>query len=142
MMQKNFVITTTQNQNRILLSQTQLSIAVKYFTSGSKMALRDLLNLIKYKTYPSIYVQLNHIDLKQNLEKSNLIKGNAYANITITGVTEKYCFSVSSDRDGGHYFLNGRKNISIRNFGLDPPVEMMGLIKVNGLIWISILFVK
>jgi len=135
---KNFVITATQSQNRILLSQTQLSIAVKDFTSGNKMALRDFLKLIKYKTYPSIHVQLNYIDLKQNIDKSKLIKGNAYANITITGITKQYCFPISSDSDGENYFLNGRKNISIRDFGLVPPVEMMGLIKVSE--WIDLDF--
>lgn len=138
MLPKNFVITATQNQNRILLGQTQLSIAVKDFTSGNKMALRDFLKLIKYKTYPSIHIQLNYIDLKQNLDKSKLIKGNAYANITITGVTKQYCFPISSDSDGENYFLNGRKNISIRDFGLVPPVEMLGLIKVSE--WIDLDF--
>lgn len=135
---KNFAITATQNQNRILLSQMQLSIAVKDFTSGNKMALRDFLKLIKHKTYPSIHVQLNYIDLKQNFDKSKLIKGNAYANITITGVTKQYCFPISSDSDGENYFLNGRKNISIRDFGLIPPVEMLGLIKVSE--WIDLDF--
>jgi len=135
---KNFVFTATQNQNRILLSQTQLSIAVKDFTSGNKMALRDFLRLIKYKTYPSIHVQLNYIDLKQNQDKSKVIKGNAYADITITGVTKQYCFPISADSDGENYFLNGRKNISIRDFGLVPPVEMMGLIKVSE--WIDLDF--
>lgn len=135
---KNFVITATQNQNRILLNQMQLSIAVKDFTSGNKMALRDFWKLIKHKTYPSIHVQLNYIDLKQNLDKSRLIKGNAYANITITGITKQYCFPISSDSDGENYFLNGRKNISIRDFGLVPPVEMLGLIKVSE--WIDLDF--
>ncbi|HZK68862.1 MAG TPA: YceI family protein [Paludibacter sp.] len=135
---KNFVITATQNQNRILLGQTQLSIAVKDFTSGNKMALRDFLKLIKSKTYPSIHVQLNYIDLKQNFDKSKMIKGNAYADITITGITKKYCFPISSDSDGENYFLNVRKNISIRDFGLVPPVEMLGLIKVSE--WIDLDF--
>lgn len=67
-----------------------------------------------------------------------MIKGNAYANITITGITKQYCFPISSDSDGENYFLNGRKNISIRDFGLIPPVEMMGLIKVSE--WIDLDF--
>lgn len=135
---KNFLITATQNQNRILLSQTQMSIAVKDFTSNNKMALRDFLKLIKHKSYPYIQVQLNYIDLNQNTEKSKLTKGNAYANITITGITKQYCFPISADSDGENYFLNGRKNISIRDFGLVPPVEMMGLIKVSE--WIDLDF--
>jgi hypothetical protein len=135
---KKILITATQNQNRILLSQTQMSIAVKDFTSNNKMALRDFLKLIKYKSYPFIQVQLNYIDLKQNADKLKLTKGNAYANITITGITKQYCFPISADSDGENYFLNGRKNISIRDFGLVPPVEMMGLIKVSE--WIDLDF--
>ena len=115
-----------------------MSIAVKDFTSNNKMALRDFLKLIKYKSYPFIQVQLNYIDLKQNADKSKLTKGNAYANITITGITKQYCFPISADSDGENYFLNGRKNISIRDFGLVPPVEMMGLIKVSE--WIDLDF--
>lgn len=136
--QKNFIITATQNQNRIQLSQTKVSIFVKDFTSSNKMALRDFLKLIKSNVYPSISVQLNYIDLKQSFDKSKPITGNAYANITITGITKQYCFPVSYNTNGELYYMDVRKNISIKDFGLVPPVEMMGLLKVSE--WIDLNF--
>ena len=44
---KSLTLTTTQNQNKLFLSQNQLSILVKNFSSDNVMARRDFLKLIK-----------------------------------------------------------------------------------------------
>ena len=135
---KSITITATQNQNKIYLSQNQLAIQINNFTSDNIMALRDFKKLIKSDTYPSIKVQLNYIESASGNDKEVYSKGNASVNITITGVTRQYFIPVSSNKKDDCITIVGEKKMSIRDFGLEPPIEMLGLIKVSE--WISIDF--
>jgi hypothetical protein len=138
LLNKPITITATQTQNKIYLSQNQLVINVKNFSSDNPMALRDFQKLIKSDSYPSIKVQLNHIETLPDNNKELYSKVNASVNITITGVTHQYNIPVTSTKKGDSVSLKGIEKISIRDFGLQPPIEMMGLIKVSE--WISIDF--
>ena len=135
---KNFTFTATKNQNRIYISENQLSIPVRKFNSDNRMALRDFLKLIKSVDYPNLLVQLNYFESTPGSDKIRFSKGNASVNITITGVTKQFNIPITSNQEGDIYAVDGKKNISIRDFGLTPPVEMMGLIKVSE--WIDINF--
>jgi len=135
---KKITVTTTQNKNKIFTSQNQLSIAVKNFTSENGMARRDFLKLIKSEAYPNLEVQLNYIETLPGKEKDRYARGNAFVNITITGVTKQYLIPVYSNQLGEFVSVDGGKKINIQDFGLEPPVEMLGLIKVSE--WINIDF--
>ncbi|MNX24805.1 YceI-like domain protein [compost metagenome] len=135
---KKLSFTTSQNQNKISLSENKLSVAVKNFSSHNKMALRDFLKLIKSDTYPNMQVQINYLDLQPSLEKNQPNSMNAIVSITITGVKRHYSIPVSYSSDGDLYFIKGKKKLSIRDFGLTPVSQMMGLIKVSE--WIDIDF--
>jgi len=135
---RSITMTASQNQNKIFLSQNQLAIQVSNFSSDNVMALRDFKKLIKSDAYPQIKVQLNYIETLPGNEKDAYSKGNASVSITITGVTHQYSIPVSSNKQSEYISVVGGKKIDIRDFGLQPPVEMMGLIKVSE--WISIDF--
>jgi hypothetical protein len=135
---RSITMTASQNQNKIFLSQNQLAIQVDNFSSDNVMALRDFKKLIKSDAYPQIKVQLNYIETLPGNEKDTYSKGNASVSITITGVTHQYSIPVSSNKQSEYISVIGGKKINIRDFGLQPPVEMMGLIKVSE--WINIDF--
>lgn len=135
---KSLTLTTTQNQNKLFLSQNQLAILVKNFSSDNVMARRDFLKLIKSDIYPTINVQLNYLETANGKKIEANSKGVAYVNITITGVTKQYHIPVTSNKEGEFVLVDGNKSISIRDFGLTPPVEMMGLLKVSE--WIDLDF--
>ncbi len=135
---RNFYLTATQNQNKIFISENQLSIPVNNFNSDNKMALRDFKKLMKSDTYPNLQVQLNYFETLPATEKKEITKGNASVSITITGITKQFIIPVTSSQDGDIYSISGSKNMSIREFGLTPPVEMLGMIKVSE--WIDIDF--
>ena len=135
---KTINITTTQKQNKLYTSQNQLSIAVKNFKSENAMALRDFLKLIKSDSYPNLLVQLNYVETLPGNEKNRYTRGNAFVNITITGVMKQYHIPVCSNQHGEYVTVDGGKKINIQDFGLEPPVEMLGLIKVSE--WINIDF--
>jgi hypothetical protein len=131
-------VVTTQNQNKIYVSQNQLSVVVKNFVSNNTMALKDFLKLLKSDTYPVLQVQLNYLDLQPLSDKGKTYNGEALVNITITGKTRHYSIPITFVSNGDVYTVNGNKKLSIRDFGLTPETKMMGLIKVSE--WIDIDF--
>ena len=131
-------VTTTQNQNKISLSDNKLLVVVKDFSSDNRMALKDFLKLLKSDTYPTMQVQISYIDIQPSSEKGDVYNCNAVVSITITGVKRYYCIPISFNSDKDLYVVNGKKKISIRDFGLTPKSQMMGLIKVSE--WIDIDF--
>ena len=131
-------VVTTQNQNKIFVSQNQLSVVVKNFVSTNAMALKDFLKLLKSDTYPILQVQLNYLDLQPLSEKGKMYNGEALVNITITGKTRHYSIPITFVSNGDVYTVNGNKKLSIRDFGLAPEANMMGVIKVSE--WIDIDF--
>ena len=135
---RNFSINATQSQNKIVLSQNEHSISVTDFDSKNKLALRDFLKLVKADTYPTFRVKLNYFEIEPKAISKDLSKANASIDLTITGKTKQYNIPISSNREGDLYILKGTEKLNIRDFGLVPPVEMMGLIRVNE--WISIDF--
>ena len=132
--EENFTIKTIRSQNKIVLGQNQLSVAVRNFTSNNKMALRDFFKLLKADNYPFMRFQLNSIEIMPNQIR-------AFVNITITSITKEYCIIVSASHNGDIYTITGRKSLSIKDFCLIPPVEMMGLIRVNEFIEIELNFI-
>lgn len=131
-------VLTTQNLNKIFVSQNQLSVIVKNFDSNNTMALKDFLKLLKSDLYPTLQVQLNYLDLQPLSEKGKMYNGQALVNITITGVSKQYSIPITFVSNGNVYTVNGHRKLSIRDFGLTPQSKMMGMIKVNE--WIDIDF--
>ncbi len=135
---QKFKLKATIFQNKIIAGENELSIAVNNFSSDNKMALRDFKKLMKSEVYPYMKVQL--ISLEQQPDVCSISTGCAMAtvSITITGVTKQYAFPINYHIIDGMYNVSGEKKISICDFGLTPPVEMFGLIRVSE--WIDIKF--
>jgi hypothetical protein len=131
-------LVTTQNQNKIAVSQNQLSVVVKHFDSNNALALKDFLKLLKSDNYPTLQVQLNYLEVQPLSEKGKTYSGEALVNITITGKTRYYSIPITFSSNSDLYTVNGNKKLSIRDFGLSPENKMMGLIKVSE--WIHIDF--
>lgn len=131
-----YVFLANQILNRITISQNKLALEVKNFTSGNKMALNGFFKLIKSESYPFLSIQLNSLELLPVAPDSNSVQGKASVNITITGVTKQYSMLFSARLENGIQCADSKMKISIRDFGLVPPVEMMGLVKTSE--WIEI----
>jgi hypothetical protein len=135
---RNMTIATIHSYNKMVLSETQLSVEIDKFTSSNKMALCNFKKLLKSDTYPTVQIHFNPIEMQPDTEKGQCYKSNVIANITITGVTRQYSIPILTNCEGDLFIVDGMKKMSIRDFGLTPPVQMMGLIKVSE--WIDINF--
>jgi hypothetical protein len=136
---QKFKLKATIFQNKIIAGENELSIAVNNFSSDNKMALRDFKKLMKSEVYPYMKVQLISLQQQPGL-CSDSTEGSVVAtvSITITGVTKQYTLPINYRTIDGIYNVFGEKKISICDFGLVPPVEMFGLIRVSQ--WIEIKF--
>lgn len=137
LLRKTQTLKATQNKNKIYLSDNKLSITVKNFSSNNKIALDGFLDLLKSETYPLLNVEFNYLETP-TVEKDASFKTKTLVSFTITGVTKQYTIPITAIQNGDQYTINGNKSIDIRDFGLVPPVRMMGLVRVSE--WINIDF--
>jgi hypothetical protein len=135
---RNFTLCASQYQNKITLGEHKISLAVKRFTSDNIMALRDFLKLVKANEYPSIQININELETNATLEKEQAGKAMATVDLCITGITKQFLIPIDTKHSGDQFRLKGTKQISIRDFGLSPPIGMLGLLKVSE--WIEIHF--
>lgn len=137
--QKKLYLTAFRRDNQLYLSEKNLEIPVKNFTSNNRMALRDFYKLVKSDEYPVMHIELDHVRLSNEPvdEISHAAEvGDAVIDVTITGVTKRYTFPVIADKNDDHFTFDLKKKINIRDFDLTPPVHMMGMLKVEE--WITI----
>lgn len=135
---KTITASLTQGQNKIILGQNQYAIAIKNFSSDNIIALNGFLKLMKSDEYPNLIVQLNQLQIQPTSEKTHLSGIKANMNFTITGITKTYSFPITATKVGDQYRIDGNLDLNIHDFGLVPPVAMMGLVKVSE--WINIDF--
>jgi len=137
LLRKTQLIKTIQTKNKVHLSENKLSISVNGFTSDNKIALDGFLELLKVDIHPNLIVEFNYLE-KIKTEKTKFVNTKTLVSFTITGVTKQYIIPITATLDGNKYTITGNKSINIRDFKLEPPVKMMGLVKVSE--WINIDF--
>ncbi len=135
---KSPIITVNTLGNKVRLTENNISIPVCNFESDNKMALRDFRKLIQEDQYPFIQLTVNQIEAYTSKENTKQTVATANIQLTITGKTRNYLLNFETQNRDNQLELKGKKRISIRDFGLEPPVAMMGLIKVSE--WIDIQF--
>ncbi len=136
-MTKKIALTANVTNNKLFLSENKLSIRIRNFKSENLIAQNEFYKLMMTDKYPELYLHLIYFEAASNAKKS-YDEGNALVNITITGVTKQYEIPVTASRKGEIITLTGKKKMTIRDFGLTPPVAMLGLVKVSE--WIEIDF--
>lgn len=131
---RTFTINTIGN--KIRLTENKIDIPVSMFESDNKMALRDFKKLINEEKHPDIALTFNQISAYSTNKGSKKISATAFIDLNITGQTKSYQIPFETQLNDKNMHLTGKKRISIRDFGLEPPVTMLGLIKVSE--WIEI----
>ena len=112
-----------------IFDQNQYAISVDNFVCDNKHITSDLKKALKMDEYPYMYLQLNKlIDFGKS-------QGNKQAelSITIAGVTNDYClnYELKPSIENGEFLVNLASDFDMREFGIEPPTALMGLIKVK-----------
>lgn len=122
--------------NQIKFTGAVLTLNNRGFDCGSKGINRDFHDLLKTDQYPKILLELNKVTL------SSPTKGQATVFITIAGKQKSYELPVTIT-EGEIAEFRGNLHLDIRNFNLEPPKKLFGMIVVKDEIDIQFdLFVK
>lgn len=118
------VVTYTQSGNQMKFKGAILVLDNRGFDCGSKGINRDFHDLLRTKEHPKISLELNKVLL------SSPGKGLATVCITIAGKQNFYEVPVSI-KDGDVAQFQGNLHLDIRDFDLEPPKKLFGMIVVK-----------
>lgn len=127
-------------KNKLVVEQNKLDIDVRGFKSENLIAQREFYKLMKVEQFPRMKIELLRFVPGTETNADHLC-GTAVLNITITNVTKKYEFPVVIGKDDGLMRVAGKKRISITDFGLAAPKNLLlGMVKINEQIVIDLNF--
>jgi hypothetical protein len=101
-----------------------LSLDTRGFDCGSQPINNDFHKLIQSEKYPQILIEL----LEIRLQKPGF--ANAVVNITIAGTRKEHTFPVEFT-EGGISNIKGILLLDIKDFKLEPPKKLFGMIVVK-----------
>lgn len=129
------LVSANMQDNKLFVDHNKLEIDVRGFKSDNRIGQSEFYKLMKVEQFPKMNIEL--VRYEPCSEKK--LNGNAVLNITVTNVTRKYEFPVTIGKDDGLMRIVGRKRISITDFGLSAPTNLLfGLAKINDKIVIDL----
>lgn len=107
----------------------ELRIPVCFLETDNKLMQKDFYNLLEADKHPYIQIQIEEQKVIRALETSNQ---RLEFRVTLAGVTNYLTFDLNSIRTGENtWFLESKKSVMLKQFGLEPPKKLAGLVKVD-----------
>jgi|TARA_R110001599_G_scaffold1889_1_gene9519 polyisoprenoid-binding protein YceI len=118
--------------NRYVIEGDTLKLVIEDFDCGRRGINRDFRNTLKNSDFPTI--DITPIEFTNTGSLLSEIK----ISISLAGVTKNYTLNFESDSPSeGVFRINGRQKLTIRDFNIEPPKALFGLIKVENELVIS-----
>jgi len=134
--QSSYLLPVSMSGNTLSVGRSRLSLEVKKFKSSNPIAQSGFYKLMKANEFPQMSIEPVSIDLYPGYNSIST-KGIAKVKITITGNTREYSIPFTCSSENGIRKATGKLKMTIRDFGLVPPTEMMGMVKTSE--WIEIM---
>jgi hypothetical protein len=113
-----------------------IRIPVKDFKCTNRLAYKDFLYTIKSAKYPWLYIDIP--PYSEGFINSNNSEVLRNVSITVAGITRQYDITCNIiDSRNNRQVLDGSAVMKLTDFGIDPPVRFMGLIRVRNEITIN-----
>lgn len=121
---------------------TSLSLRIKSLDCGNKIMNKDLQKALHADDHPTITIELKKVEqdkCNRLTELKDWVKMKALAKISLNGHSKDYWISISAKKSGiNQYRFIGSKTLNMTDFCVNPPVAMMGMIKVQDAITIHL----
>lgn len=115
--------------------KVRVTIPVKALECGKKKMNKDLYDALKAEEHPRISYELLDAKLLEQSahpDSAGWMKIRTRGLLTIAGVSDTTTLVVNGQLIGSDQFrVQGAKPLNMRDFNIDPPTALMGLIKVN-----------
>lgn len=113
-----------------------IDLKVRAFDSGNGMMNKDFRKMLLEEENPFIQVELSTL-MPAWLPNEVWREGKADILVNINQIVRKYTVSCKVENPGS-LLIYGTQKILLADFGLTPPVRMMGMVKVND--WVDLDF--
>ena len=117
------------SDNQAIFEHTKLVLDNKEFDCGRHIIDKDFNKLLKSETYPQITIHLKKVT------RSDSKKITATVDFVIAGVTKTYIIPITVSHDLS-LKVDGSIRLNIRDFGLENPKKVLGLIKIEDVVTI------
>lgn len=121
------------NTNKAKVAHEPLALTIKKFKSDNKMAQRDFYKLLNADVYPEMFLEVEDLTYTQ---ENGVYVGEVLIDITISDIKRGYKIPIEATIENNILKAKAKKKLSIRDFNLEPPTALMGMIKVSE--WIEI----
>jgi len=120
---ENFTINAVRVGDQI---EAQFKVVVESIKSGHSGMDRNTYKALKMDQYPDITFSASDLQIEEEL----LIKG--FGNLTIAGVTKRIpvSFSMTTWLENT-MTITGKITINMRDYGVEPPVALLGTVKTG-----------
>jgi len=106
-----------------------IDLKVQAFDSGNPIMNKDFRKMMNDEENPFIQVELTSV--QPTWEDGDVWKeGKVDIVIEMNSIKKKYTIQCKIDKPGS-LLIYGREKIKLTDFELEPPVRMMGMVKVN-----------
>lgn len=122
-----------QNNRHLHFSHLHLDFAVRGFQCGIPGMSADLCKLLRAERYPQIELEIINIRIHENRSTMNEVKVETTALLKLAGQEKKLTISNSQVHNlpDSAMLLLGSFAVKLTDFGLEPPVKMLGMVKVE-----------
>lgn len=125
-----------QKGNQVFFKNASLNLSVSKFDCKSKFITRDMKKTLKEEEFPFMEFELISIG---NIDIDNDYCAVAEALVTISGHTNRYQLKYEIKAVSDTTFqIKMSSDFKMKDFQIDPPSAMMGLIKVQDTINVAI----
>ncbi len=131
--------------DNLRLNNAMLKLRTVKFSCNNRLMNPDFQHLLQADKYPYIIIHVLEIrrlsagSFVQSISKNYPGNNNILLSVEITlaGRKNTYQLPVSIRNIRHHKFYQGYLDLDIRDFGLTPPIKMLGLVKVSEMVRIN-----
>jgi len=129
-------VRVNRQDGALKLSGGMINLKVRAFDSGNGIMNKDFRKMLLEEENPFIQVELK--ELRPTWQPGGFWQeGKAEITVNINAVVKTYTVSCKVENPGS-LLIFGKQKVLLTDFGLTPPVRMMGMVKVSE--WVDLDF--
>jgi polyisoprenoid-binding protein YceI len=110
------------------ISNLTISVPTKSLSSGTSSMDDNAYNALQADKYPTIRFVMKDVNITQTNTGSYL---NATGELTIAGTTRQVQVGANGKLENGKVYFEGKKDLKLSAFNIEPPTAMFGTIKTG-----------
>jgi len=122
-------------------AEVELRIPVKALECGNAAMEHDMRKALRAERYPEIGYRFVRLSAARYTPAGSVpaFALRVEGEITLAGASRPVAIDVTATRQGAHRFrLRGGLPLRMSEFGIEPPVALLGLIRARDELWVSV----